>query len=113
MRILPLPALDYTELPPPIRRGRNGCNRLRRKRGIQQFANQAVAFQISDDQSHLLSDSARRGKIVTLLRAHKANGGDHAKKLLQFLNEIGARALKMHLGRVLEMAESSPHQRYL
>src|SRR5579863_7858193 len=26
----------------------------------------------------------------------------------QFLNEIGARALRMHLGRVLEMAESSP-----
>jgi hypothetical protein len=42
-----------------------------------------------------------------LLRAHKANGGDRAKKLFQFLNEIGARALRMHLGRVFEMAESS------
>jgi len=33
---------------------------------------------------------------------------DQKKKLFQFLNEIGARALRMHLGRVLEMAESSP-----
>jgi hypothetical protein len=50
----------------------------------------------------------RRGKILTLLRAHGAQAGDRAKKLFQFLNEIGARALRMHLGRVLEMAESSP-----
>jgi hypothetical protein len=48
------------------------------------------------------------GKILALLKAHKARGGDRAKKLFQFLNEIGARALRMHLGRVLEMAESSP-----
>lgn len=47
------------------------------------------------------------GKIYELLKAHKAQGGDRAKKLFQFLNEIGARALRMHLGRVLEMAESS------
>lgn len=47
------------------------------------------------------------GKIYALLKAHKARGGDRAKKLFQFLNEIGARALRMHLGRVLEMAESS------
>jgi hypothetical protein len=47
------------------------------------------------------------GKILELLRAHKASGGDRAKKLFQFLNDIGARALRMHLGRVLEMAESS------
>ncbi len=47
------------------------------------------------------------GKILALLKAHKARGGDRAKKLFQFLNEIGARALRMHLGRVLEMAESS------
>jgi hypothetical protein len=47
------------------------------------------------------------GKILALLKAHKAQGGDRAKKLFQFLNEIGARALRMHLGRVLEMAESS------
>lgn len=47
------------------------------------------------------------GKILALLKANKARGGDRAKKLFQFLNEIGARALRMHLGRVLEMAESS------
>ena len=48
------------------------------------------------------------GKLLELLRAHKASGGDRAKKLFQFLNDIGTRALRMHLGRVLEMAESSP-----
>jgi hypothetical protein len=48
-----------------------------------------------------------RGKIYQLLKAHKAHGGDRAKKLFQFLNVIGARALGRHLGRVLEMAESS------
>jgi hypothetical protein len=30
-----------------------------------------------------------------------------AKKLFQFLNEIGARVLGRHLGRVLEMAEDA------
>ena len=48
------------------------------------------------------------GKLLTLLRALKARGGDRQKKLFQFLNDIGARALRMQLGRVLEMAESSP-----
>ena len=48
------------------------------------------------------------GKLLTLLRALKARDGDRQKKLFQFLNEIGARALRMHLGRVLEMAESAP-----
>ncbi|MCP1843308.1 hypothetical protein ACVIHI_003773 [Bradyrhizobium sp. USDA 4524] len=47
------------------------------------------------------------GKIFELLKAHKTRGGDRAKKLFQFLNIIGARALGRHLGRVLEMAESS------
>jgi hypothetical protein len=47
------------------------------------------------------------GKLLTLLRALKARDGDRQKKLFQFLNEIGARALRMHLGRVLEMAEDS------
>lgn len=50
------------------------------------------------------------GKILTLLRAQKASGGDRSKKLFQFLNEVGARALRMQLGRVLEMAESSKSQ---
>jgi hypothetical protein len=47
------------------------------------------------------------GKLLALLRATKTQGGDRSKKLFQFLNEIGARALRMQLGRVLEMAQSS------
>jgi hypothetical protein len=58
--------------------------------------------------NHIYFPLARSsGKILTLLRAHKAHSGDRAKKPFQFLNEIGARALGRHLGRVLEMAESS------
>ena len=41
------------------------------------------------------------------LRETKASDGDRKKKLFQFLNEVGTRALRMQLGRVLEMAESS------
>ncbi len=60
---------------------------------------------------HIYHPLARSsGKILTLLRALKTKGGDRQKKLFQFLNEIGARALRMHLGRVLEMAESSPNR---
>lgn len=47
------------------------------------------------------------GKICTLLKALKAKDGDRQKKMFQFLNDVGARALRMQLGRVLEMAESS------
>jgi len=47
------------------------------------------------------------GKVYELLKALKAKDGDQNKKLFQFLNDIGARALRMQLGRVLEMAESS------
>ena len=47
------------------------------------------------------------GKILELMRALKAGGGDRKKKLFQFLNELGARALRMQIGRVLEMTESS------
>ncbi len=47
------------------------------------------------------------GKLYGLLKALKANDGDKQKKLFQFLSEIGARALRMQLGRVLEMCESS------
>ena len=56
---------------------------------------------------HPLAKSS--GKILALLRAEKATGGTRQTKLFQFLNEVGARALRMHLGRVLEMAESSDH----
>ncbi|MGA3334967.1 MAG: P63C domain-containing protein [Terracidiphilus sp.] len=48
------------------------------------------------------------GKLYELLKALKSKDGDRQKKLFQFLNEIGARALRMQIGRVLEMSESSP-----
>jgi hypothetical protein len=51
------------------------------------------------------------GKLYELLKALKAKDGDRQKKLFQFLNEIGARALRMQLGRILEMSESSPDRR--
>lgn len=47
------------------------------------------------------------GKILELVRALKSQDGDRQKKLFQFLNDVGTRALRMHMGRVLEMAESS------
>lgn len=50
------------------------------------------------------------GKIYELVKALKAKGGDRKKKLFQFLNEVGARALRIHLGRVLEMCESSDNK---
>lgn len=54
---------------------------------------------------HPLAQSS--GRLLKLLRALKSGDGDRQKKLFQFLNEIGARALRIHLGRLLEMAESS------
>ena len=50
-------------------------------------------------EAHRLARS--NGKILELMRAAKAQDGDRNKKLLQFLNELGARALRMHLGRLL------------
>jgi hypothetical protein len=47
------------------------------------------------------------GKIIELVRALKAKDGDRQKKLFQFLNELGARALRIQIGRLLEMSESS------
>ena len=46
------------------------------------------------------------GKILELLRALRDKDPEK-RKLFQFLNEIGARAFRMHMGRVLEMAESA------
>jgi hypothetical protein len=57
---------------------------------------------------HIYYPLARsNGKLLELLRALRSAEGDRTKKLFQFLNDIGARALRMQLGRVLEMAESS------
>jgi hypothetical protein len=41
------------------------------------------------------------------VRALKAQDGDRQKKLFQFLNDVGARALGRHIGRVQEIAETS------
>jgi len=60
---------------------------------------------------HIYHPLARSsGRIYELLKALKAKDGDRQKKLFQFLNVIGARALRIQLGRVLEMAESSKTQ---
>jgi len=60
---------------------------------------------------HIYSPIAKSdGKLLALLRDAKIQAGDRNKKLFQFLNEIGARALRMQLGRVLEMAQSSEDQ---
>lgn len=50
------------------------------------------------------------GKILDLLRVTKAKGGEKKDKLFQFLNDVGTRALRMQLGRILEMAESSKNK---
>lgn len=50
------------------------------------------------------------GKILELVRANKAKDGDRKKKLFVFLSEIGTKALRMQLGRVLGIAETSADQ---
>lgn len=50
------------------------------------------------------------GKIYELVKALKAKDGDKGKKLFQFLNDVGTRALRMQMGRILEMAESSSNK---
>jgi hypothetical protein len=44
---------------------------------------------------------------LELIRALKSKDGDRQKKLFQFLNDMGARALRIQIGRVLKMSESS------
>lgn len=48
------------------------------------------------------------GKLLKLLREAKGAGWSKNDKLFQFLNEVGTKALRLHLGRVQEMAEDSP-----
>ncbi len=60
---------------------------------------------------HIYTPLAKsEGKLLQLLRDARAQSGDRNKKLFQFLNEVGARSLRMQLGRVLEMAQSSTDQ---
>ncbi|MGD9648886.1 MAG: P63C domain-containing protein [Pirellulales bacterium] len=59
-------------------------------------------------RNHIYVPLARsNGKLLELLRALRSNGKEQSRYLFSFLNEIGARALRMQIGRVLEMAESS------
>lgn len=48
-----------------------------------------------------------QGKLLELLKALRAKDGEQKRYLFQFLNDIGARALRIHIGRILEMAESA------
>jgi hypothetical protein len=47
------------------------------------------------------------GKVYELTRALRDQSGERWKKLHQFLSEIGVKALRTHLGRLLGMAEVS------
>lgn len=48
------------------------------------------------------------GKILELLRDAKAKDeNERRRKLFQFLSDVGTRALRLHIGRLTEMAESS------
>lgn len=58
---------------------------------------------------HIYTPLARSdGRLLALLRSAKEAQGDRNKKLFQFLNEVGAKALRLHIGRVLGIAEVSP-----
>lgn len=61
--------------------------------------------------NHVYTPLAKsNGKILELLQGEKSSKGDRQNKLFQFLSEVGTRALRFHLGRVLEMAESSANK---
>lgn len=47
------------------------------------------------------------GKLLELLREAKDRRGERNNKLFQFLNEVGTKALRLQIGRVLGIAETS------
>ena len=47
------------------------------------------------------------GKLLTLLREAKSSSGDRNAKLFQFLNLVGAKALRFQLGRIYDVAQSA------
>jgi len=65
---------------------------------------------------HLTVDQVYRplaksnGRILDLMRAQKARGKEHYRKLHQFLSEIGVKALRTHLGQLLGIAQLSETQ---
>ncbi|MBS7827012.1 hypothetical protein J7624_07615 [Wohlfahrtiimonas chitiniclastica] len=50
------------------------------------------------------------GKLLELMHYEKAQKGDKSKRLHQFLNEIGVKALRMHLGQLLGIAKISKNK---
>jgi hypothetical protein len=57
---------------------------------------------------HVYTPLARsNGKILELAKIQKSQSTDRAAKLHQFLSELGVKALRTHLGRLLGMAEVS------
>lgn len=47
------------------------------------------------------------GKILDLTKAQRAESGERHRKLHQFLSDVGVKALRQHLGRLLGIAEMS------
>lgn len=47
------------------------------------------------------------GKILALTKVQRAASGERHRKLHQFLSEVGVKALRQHLGRLLGIAEMS------
>src|ERR1035437_320370 len=87
----------------------NGLRRRRQSISRENLLHGTAPFHVVVATTTLWhSDAAIAGPFHTSKKPSGQRGGDRAKKLFQFLNAIGARALRMHLGRVLEMAESSP-----
>jgi hypothetical protein len=57
---------------------------------------------------HVYHPLARsNGKVLEMARTSKAKSGDGNRKLHQFLSEIGAKALRTHLGQLLGIARIS------
>lgn len=57
---------------------------------------------------HVYTPLARsNGKILTLTRTQRTESDEPNKKLHQFLSEVGVKALRTHLGRLLGLAEAS------
>ncbi|MDX2263550.1 MAG: P63C domain-containing protein [Hyphomicrobiales bacterium] len=50
------------------------------------------------------------GKILELTKVQKAESGERHRRLHQFLSEVGVKALRQHLGRLLGIAEMSDHR---
>jgi hypothetical protein len=60
---------------------------------------------------HVYAPLARsNGKILELTRAKRETSEERNKKLHQFLSEVGVKALRTHLGRLLGLAEASANK---